>query len=898
MESILAAELDAHLCDGGIVVAASDRAARALLAAFHRARRAEGLEAWPAPLIFDWQTFVRRSWEERTVDIRLQLNAQQEQSLWEQVIAASGHTAALLPGPRRNLAAMAMQAHALLCSYAPRFLDAKARVSWQQDPAAFSCWLSALDALCRDLAVVSPSRLPLEATSQLASSNDLRPPLLLAGFDRLLPIQQQFFDAWGSWSHVASAEPAATINSFAAPDPGTELSACAAWCRQRLAAEPHSRILVISQAVRERRGEFERAFLREASFDHAFQFEFSLGVPLAQTPPARSAQLLLSWLDGELAEHQMDWLFSSPYSGATKEEAAALQAIMRALRHRGYQRTHWSLRTFLAQRTAAGPAPSSWAQRMTAAQNRFQSQLQRHPSPAEWAELSPHLLATIGWPGQSAATSAEFQVQRRWQQALENCASLGFDGRKTSWRDFLDELLRTVDEILFAPESEDAPILIAGPAESAGLTADAVWFMGVDEDAWPARGEANPLLPPELQRGAGMPHSAPQLDWDVARATTMRLLTSAPEVTFSHAHQAEGVEKRPSRLVAEFGGSPAPLPANLIPAAAAPALTLAIEDVSGIQYHSATGEGAGSAVHLPGGAGLLTAQSQCPFKAFATARLGASAWDPAETGLTAADRGQLLHQVLRSVWAGPPGGIRSLDDLHGVADLPTFVAAHVRDVMAAKVPSRVREQMPARYLELEAIRLTRLVTEWLEYEQTRVAFEVADTEAAATPAVGGISLDLRLDRLDRLNDGTMLVIDYKTGDVSPKSWDLPRPEDVQLPLYAGFGLAEDALLGGLVFAKVRAGAMCFAGRVGDAAATLDSSLKANSSLVKYPMTAEQLMDWREAIEQLARDFLAGHADVDPRDGGKTCSRCGLQIVCRILEREPAAAETEEEVAHD
>jgi hypothetical protein len=47
---------------------------------------------------------------------------------------------------------------------------------------------------------------------------------------------------------------------------------------------------------------------------------------------------------------------------------------------------------------------------------------------------------------------------------------------------------------------------------------------------------------------------------------------------------------------------------------------------------------------------------------------------------------------------------------------------------------------------------------------------------------------LRLDRIDRLNDGSLLVIDYKTGDVSPKSWDLPRPDDVQLPLYAGFAL--------------------------------------------------------------------------------------------------------------
>jgi len=47
---------------------------------------------------------------------------------------------------------------------------------------------------------------------------------------------------------------------------------------------------------------------------------------------------------------------------------------------------------------------------------------------------------------------------------------------------------------------------------------------------------------------------------------------------------------------------------------------------------------------------------------------------------------------------------------------------------------------------------------------------------------------VRLDRIDRLNDDSLLVIDYKSGTVSPSSWDLPRPDDVQLPLYAGFAL--------------------------------------------------------------------------------------------------------------
>ena len=116
-------------------------------------------------------------------------------------------------------------------------------------------------------------------------------------------------------------------------------------------------------------------------------------------------------------------------------------------------------------------------------------------SALEWADKIPQLLDAMGWPGQQSRASAEFQAQRRWQQALDTAASLGFDGRRVHWNEFLSILDRTLQEILFAPQSLDAPIQIAGPAESAGLTADAIWFLGADEGSWPAVGSMHPCCP-------------------------------------------------------------------------------------------------------------------------------------------------------------------------------------------------------------------------------------------------------------------------------------------------------------------------------------------------------------------------------------------------------------------
>jgi probable DNA repair protein len=381
-----------------------------------------------------------------------------------------------------------------------------------------------------------------------------------------------------------------------------------------------------------------------------------------------------------------------------------------------------------------------------------------------------------------------------------------------------------------------------------------------------------------------MPHATPQLDWELAVAITRRILASAQEVHFSFARQNEAAEARPSRLIKQFAGEAQKLSADLTAPAAPPPLTVVFEDRSRIPFPPGK---------VKGGANVLTAQSQCPFKAFATARLAAEGWKPAEAGLTASQRGNLLHAVLHTIWAGAPDGIRIHAELLSLNDLKTFVAGHVHRALAQELRPHQRELMPRRYLELEEQRLTKLVTEWLEYEAARVTFEVAETEVKRTVHLAGLTLDLRLDRVDRLNDGSLLVIDYKSGNVSPNAWELPRPEDVQLPLYAGFALdREHEQLGGLVFAKLRAGDQEFSGRVGDAATTLFSSLKGASPLVRYPFTVEQLLDWRDCIQQLAKDFIAGRSEVNPRDPReKTCERCGLQTLCRIQERE---AQLEEE----
>ena len=93
-----------------------------------------------------------------------------------------------------------------------------------------------------------------------------------------------------------------------------------------------------------------------------------------------------------------------------------------------------------------------------------------------------------------------------------------------------------------------------------------------------------------------------------------------------------------------------------------------------------------------------------------------------------------------------------------------------------------------------------VLEQWLLHESRRRPFAVEKTEENETILVNGLELNIRMDRIDTI-DGGRLLIDYKTGKVNADSWDGDRPTEPQLPIYAISGKVED--LRDVLFAQVR-----------------------------------------------------------------------------------------------
>jgi RecB family exonuclease len=177
-------------------------------------------------------------------------------------------------------------------------------------------------------------------------------------------------------------------------------------------------------------------------------------------------------------------------------------------------------------------------------------------------------------------------------------------------------------------------------------------------------------------------------------------------------------------------------------------------------------------------------------------------------------------------------------------------------------------------------------------EKQRGGFTVLATEDKRRIEIGGLTLNARLDRVDQIEDGRRVVIDYKTGKASPGAIIGARPEEPQLPLYL-VSTEPDAVA--VAFAQVRAGDMKFSGLARDADVLPDVRTLPDGKLKQAaPSWGQQIEAWRAGLAGIAAGFAAGDARVDPKRYPDTCRTCDVKPFCRIYERLENALEEDAE----
>jgi RecB family exonuclease len=141
---------------------------------------------------------------------------------------------------------------------------------------------------------------------------------------------------------------------------------------------------------------------------------------------------------------------------------------------------------------------------------------------------------------------------------------------------------------------------------------------------------------------------------------------------------------------------------------------------------------------------------------------------------------------------------------------------------------------------------------------------------------------VRIDRIDELEDGARVLIDYKTGSAKA-DWRGERPDNPQLPMYA---LLRPDRLVAVAYGRVNASECEFIAE--SERKHVFGPRQNRTKLEERPNFAALVATWEQRIEALATEFAAGNAQVAP--GLRACLSCALQPLCRI----PSALDDDED----
>lgn len=693
--------------------------------------------------------------------------------------------------------------------------------------------------------------------------------IFLYGFQSIPPLQQQIIDSAGNRAvtvgpdrgHRDREQPdkdsSCDIHQLPCQDAQIELHTAANWAARLLKGNPQQRIGIIVPDLNNSLQQVARVVAEAlSSAETEILVNISAGTPLAETPLVNCALELLGILQYKRPLNDWVQLLYSPFSALDQLPLQYRVDSEQALRATG--RFDFTLEQFLSsllpRREIDGEENNAAVEQkllldtlqpLVELKTFSRVKTGSRKTFSAWATFFNQFLEDMGWPGERSLNSMEYQQRQHWNGLLEQFSTLDNLAVEVGLSTALKYLQQLALESVFHPKTADAPLQILGLLEGSGLRFDQLWIVGMHSQNFPASVAINPLLPAEFQRQHKMPHSLPERELEIARQLLADYKANSNTLVFSYPLMRGEEQFDPSPLIRDIPlfeskrmpAQPEPYPPWLrqqeqceLVEDLVPPLEPAVESIRG-------------------GSKLLQNQAVCPFNAFAIHRLQAEPLEEPTPGLSAKDRGSLIHEILYRLWQHWESSeqLKSFSDSEIAEQLATTIEETL--IQWAEQHDILRGD---RFRRLEQQRLEKLLQQWLEEEKLRQPFKVVSRESKASIRFGDLNISLRLDRVDQIGD-KLLVIDYKTGVVKPSKWEGDRPIDPQLPLYL---LASDPQANGCAFAQLRAGDIKFVG-------------KSDSQLINFEKPAEdwpdQIDQWRTALGNLAQEFSAGYAAVEVYD---------------------------------
>jgi ATP-dependent helicase/nuclease subunit B len=870
-----------YIEQGYVIVTPNLRLMRRIKGQWDQSQLASGLKAWQPLAISALEPWLMQQWQERVrlgqIESSVVLDDSRCKLLWQQVIEGdSGDVELSLLRPAAAAEQTAQARNMLLRWQIDLSATAVASAfELDQDCSSYLRWHRQFEQALAEGGLSTAADAQVQLLRVAQPDQDLK--LLLVDFDDIPPLQQNCLAALAASVDAlqSSGEPAAH-EARACPDKKSEIAEIARWAVAQSKQDPSAALGIVLIDMAGDRDALEYALRRE--FDclgenyASLPVNFSTGISLDRAPVIRDALAMLAATTGPVLLTDITRLLQSRFSCHQDGRSDLAVRLLSKLYDNGLQFVDTGQLRYMANSAGnegeQGLALGTTLQQLAALRLERKVQL-----PSAWLQSICDILDCWGWPGSGSLDSLEYQQVEQWYQLLERYAELDQVSSAVSFGDMLKGLRFLTQSQVSQPQTADSNIQVLGSLEAAGLGFDQLWLCGLQASRWPPPPRANPFIPQQLQSQHDMPHASAEREWRFVEHLMGQFLRASGKVVASYCSEVDGVPELASAMLAEW---------PLVQSESVDGLVLAPQwldlhqalPVEVVEPKPAPRVGDTERTQLSGGSGIVEDQANCPFRAFAKRRLRLQPLGDYRVALTAADRGNLLHDALFALWG-------SLEDsatlLQQSSESLQRLAEDSARAALEKVSTRLRELVGMPVLELERQRLSTLLIEWMDIERARPPFKVIAREETVQANLGGLELRLRIDRIDQLAGGSQLLIDYKSGSNSLAGWLGERPSSPQLPLY---GAVEDDVAA-LAFAEVRSrkSRLLGLGDVEGIDGVKHDIAKAVKNYSGAQDWAQLRAEWQRNLEGLAQAFLAGDARVDPLP--TACNYCGLEALCRV-----------------
>ena len=840
-----------ELPENSILVASNALSAKQLAIYVAQIQLTKGLQVWEEPSVSSYQPWICEVYSTLLSDKHNKLlNAVQVRALWQKIIESSPASESLIGTD--NLVDWAIDASRKLSSW---MLKRKTLESWSDSPEvkSFCRWAENYEEILKTEGWIDTS----EAEFLLRNSNlklKQNKPITWVDIDSS-PAQKSLFEnfirtgtSMKTWQSNKACE-STTRTRFAGFS--EEVEASARWAKTKLTENPNQRLALVIPTLSERREETYRIIrniLSPGAVGLALEtkpgfFDLSGNIP-QQDPIIGSALTVLDLFGIDGGFNELSRWLRSPFFVDNHNQLSQRAVLESGLR----------LRMEVQLKFLDAFERGGLAEHLRSVDPELASLLEgavklingvpNRSVPSDWVQIWERLLRQLCWQQQRFYPEG----LALWESALNEFVQLTPVLGEITAQVAIKELRR-----ILSGQTRTGPLPVNGlfllqRLEDVGFGYNGIWATGLTDSYWPIPASPNPILPLTLQISHGMPLASPGAALEYSNRITRRLLRLAPETILSWSSMSDEESNEPSPLILPYreisnvGLLDEGSRLKRSNALKINSLEVIRDDAPSIQEK-----------RIFGGSYTLDMQSKCPFRAFFQGRLGALAPEKIIVGLSPKHRGIAIHRAMEFLFDQKPSQseLKNWTKNEREAKVASSVDQALGTVFG-KTRTTLKNMFNSEYQRMEMILNT-----FIEVELKRSAFEISAIEEKMFFEIGGLKIDFKIDRLDKLgtedDNSELVIIDYKTGtgsSPSPSNWFKGQPRDIQLPLYA---LAVKGNVGGIVVSRLTPDKARYSGywQSKETFPGRPNKLPENTTWIT------QLSVWQTQIEQLAQEYAQG-----------------------------------------